>query len=581
MTDLSRLSESTIQDWIGEPSFARGERYFQQGNILNPRRQGQTLKALCLGSQPQPYRVEILLDAQSIVAGECSCPVGGGGHCKHAAALLLTWLHEPEEFQETEDLDSALERRSKAELIALVRRMIQRYPDLELLLELPSVAAPDAGHPLDPELIRRQVNAAFARAGHDWGAASHAARDLQDVVDLGDEYALHGSWPNAATIYRTVAQEVLEYYRMVHDEGGDLNYIVYKCSQGLGRCLEGTEDMVQREGVLHALFDIYRWDVDSGGYGIGDEVPEIILAQTKAAERRRVSEWVRDALPQGDSWNDNYHRQAYGGLMLELLATELDDESFLQVCRETGRVHDLVNRLLALSRVDEAVSAAIRANDYELLGLADLFVFHGYTDRAERLIYERAKTSQDSRLTEWLKARAEESGDFAGALALAETLFWQRPSPQAYEEMGKLAQRLNRWDPLRIECLARLQDEGNYALLTEIHLLEGEVGRALETLEQYQRRLRWGRDTLSLKVAQAAERSRPRDAIQLYLTEVDRLIAARGRSNYAEAAIYLLRVRTLFEEMGDEETWRTLITQVREQNRRLPAMQDEFNQAGL
>ena len=86
---------------------------------------------------------------------------------------------------------------------------------------------------------------------------------------------------------------------------------------------------------------------------------------------------------------------------------------------------------------------------------------------------------------------------------------------------------------------------------------------------------------MSLKVAQAVERNRPRDAIRLYVTEVERLIAARGRGNYAEAAIYLLRVRTVYEKMGEEKSWRTLIAKIREQNRRLPAMQDEFNQVGL
>jgi hypothetical protein len=33
--------------------------------------------------------------------------------------------------------------------------------------------------------------------------------------------------------------------------------------------------------------------------------------------------------------------------------------------------------------------------------------------------------------------------------------------------------------------------------------------------------------------------------------------------------------------MGEEKAWQTLIANLRERNRRLPAMQDEFNQAGL
>jgi uncharacterized Zn finger protein len=133
MADLPRLNEPQIQQWIGDVSFRRGERYYRQGRILNPRRQAETLKALCSGSQPEPYRVEMLLSPQGIVSGHCSCPVGGRGRCKHAAALLLTWLHEPETFHEIEDLETSLLRRSKDDLVALIFKMIGRYPSLVLI----------------------------------------------------------------------------------------------------------------------------------------------------------------------------------------------------------------------------------------------------------------------------------------------------------------------------------------------------------------------------------------------------------------------------------------------------------------
>jgi len=55
------LTESDVRRWIGEASFGHGRRYFQRGHILNPRRQGETLKARCLGSRPQPDHVEVTL----------------------------------------------------------------------------------------------------------------------------------------------------------------------------------------------------------------------------------------------------------------------------------------------------------------------------------------------------------------------------------------------------------------------------------------------------------------------------------------------------------------------------------------
>lgn len=63
------LTESDVRHWIAERSFERGRRYFQHGHILNSRCQGDTFKARCLGSRPQPYHVEVTLGQQGIITG--------------------------------------------------------------------------------------------------------------------------------------------------------------------------------------------------------------------------------------------------------------------------------------------------------------------------------------------------------------------------------------------------------------------------------------------------------------------------------------------------------------------------------
>ncbi|MFO7918837.1 MAG: SWIM zinc finger domain-containing protein, partial [Anaerolineae bacterium] len=83
MKEAFSLTESQIRAWVDVGSFERGWGYFEGGHILNPRRQGNTLKACCLGSMPTPYRLQVTLGSEGIVAGDCSCPVGAGGHCKH------------------------------------------------------------------------------------------------------------------------------------------------------------------------------------------------------------------------------------------------------------------------------------------------------------------------------------------------------------------------------------------------------------------------------------------------------------------------------------------------------------------
>lgn len=236
--------------------------------------------------------------------------MGGAGRCKHAAALLLTWLYKPEAFQEIEDPETSLLRRSQSELVALIFKMIDRYPDLEVLLELPSPGGPEASTALDPDLIHRQVNVAFSRAGDGWRSGARASSELLDVVSLGEEYVEHKDWRNAAVVYETVARDVLENYEMVHDDEGELLYVVDECIRGLTLCLDASDDPTQREDLLQALFHVYRWNVDAGGYGIGDDVPDRILELASLEERRGVAEWVHSALPSEDSWSDDYAEAA-------------------------------------------------------------------------------------------------------------------------------------------------------------------------------------------------------------------------------------------------------------------------------
>ena len=118
-------------------------------------------------------------------------------------------------------------------------------------------------------------------------------------------------------------------------------------------------------------------------------------------------------------------------------------------------------------------------------------------------------------------------------------------------------------------------------MLVEIHLLEGDIDLALEMLKLHQNSYRWGGSTLALEVARVAEKSRPYESIRLYIEEVEHLIARRGRGNYSAAVDYLLTIRRIYKQIDDEKSWITFITDLREKNRRLPAMQDEFDKAGL
>src|SRR5262249_39111088 len=136
------------------------------------RQQGMTFKGRCQGTASQPYRVAVTLSSKGIATAECSCPVGEGGRCKHAAALLVAWLETSEDFVAVEAVDVALGRLSQTELITLIRRMMRRAPDLEdwLELELPALSGSTVTQrPLEAGAIRRQVKVAMRGVGNGSG----------------------------------------------------------------------------------------------------------------------------------------------------------------------------------------------------------------------------------------------------------------------------------------------------------------------------------------------------------------------------------------------------------------------------
>ncbi|MEZ4728906.1 MAG: hypothetical protein R3E79_17375 [Caldilineaceae bacterium] len=585
MPSLPTLTEADILSWVGETSLARGRPYVQDGSILNPRRQGSALKAQCLGSAPTPYRVEAVLTDKAIASSHCSCPVGSYGRCKHVAALLLSWLKDPALFTVVEALTAALNQRTKDELVILMTKMLDRYPDLEALLALPVVDGGKAPPPVDPKVIERQVNQAFRYIDHDnYGSLYDIVQKLTEIKTLGDQYLAAADWRNAVTVYQTVMEGVLDNYEMMGDENGECSDIVNECVTGLGQCLAAVQDAPLRQVILHALFSVELWDVKWGGIDMGYEAPDLIVEQATPAERAQVAAWVRAELPKGEDWSSSWQREALGGFLLRLEADTLDDEMFLRICRETGRHRDFVERLLHLGRIDEAVAATAAASDYELLAMEALFVEHALVDCFAQLIVARAQNSDDRRLKEWLKARALAEDDPALALQLTEELFWTMPSLEKYQEVAELAQRLQQWPTLRQEIHQRLQADQRYqTLLTQIYLEEDDIDAALRMVQQPAKTGLFlsGPQSMKLEVARAAETTRPHAAIHLYREQIQRSIDQRNRDSYATAAQYLVHLRPLYERINDLPAWQQLVTEIRTNNSRLRALQDELRKAGL
>ena len=583
MSAIPHIKKSDVRNWTDEVDYQRGQNYYKQGAIYDQRKLGMTLKSKCAGSQAPFYRQEVLFSSQGIESAGCSCPVGEGGYCKHTVALLPTWVHDPDSFQEAESLDIILEKRSKAELIAVIKEMLEQEPDLESLLELPLAAS--ESQPLNIKAVRLQANRAFQGTDFEWGYARETTRELNPLLKLASSYLSRKDAGNAALVYETIVETILEHeHAALEDEEGELLGVVHQCCEGLGTCLSAISNTKQRMELLQVLFRAYLWDtIKIGGVGAADPVPGILTSQTTPSERAEIATWTREVMPKGNSWSDGYHRHVLGRLLLDLQADTLDDETYLKICRQTGRLNDLIDRLLLLNRMDEAEEDARTAEDYPLFKVIEIFTKHKRAGVAEKLVMERLQTSSnkevDGRLIEWLSDRLRGHGDLSGALELEERLFWNYPNIEKYKKLHKLAKQLDRWDALRTQIIAELEKKKNFDFLIPLYLYEKEVGLALATLKKLPQR--WGDHELHLEVARAAKKKYPQESIRIFREEAERLIAGRNRDSYSQAALCLGEIRDVYRQLNETESWQRLITDIRARHKRLPALQDELNQLKL
>ena len=495
-----------------------------------------------------------------------------------------------EESVEEPTQDELLEQCSREELIALIKKMLRREPDLEPLLL--SVRKPQGA--VTSQAYQRQVDNIFRSSDHMWGAAREIAEELEPIKETADTFVKQGAYADAVTIYevliRSLLDKIFDYEDALHE--GSFHRPIRECIEQLSTCLDLVKDDQElRERTLKLLFDVYSFDVKAGGMGLGEDAPDIMLGHTTAEERHLIARWVLKAIAasDGNDWSSKYQQQVYGGFLLDLEADTLDNEAYLNICRETGRIGDVVDRLLELGRVDEAIKEAQQADDYALMALADIFVRHQYSAEAETLITERAATSSDTRLLDWLKRHFLSRNDKAKALEIAVELFSKQPPVLAYyQEIRLLAKVLNRWDNLRPILIAQLKKAGQTYLLIQIALDEKDVEEALVLLKTdqgnaggYSYSPFYGGPSLDIEVARAAEETFPRNAIEIYQRRIDRLISQRVRDSYKQAAQYLVRVRDLFNKLGESERWITYITSLREKNRALRALKEEMQAVGV
>src|SRR6266705_3600457 len=524
-------------------------------------------------------------------------------------------------------IEGRLSEKNQAELLALLEQLVQQQPDIEplieLLMELPLATTtqersrPGKGRErtLDPSTVRSQVASAFYHAGEGWGAASRVAAELEQLYDIGKNFAEAGEWANAQVVYATVAEETIMQYEEVHDEG-QISWVLGKCAASLVACLEAQSalppserlDAAEREALLTSLFDLWKFGYNYGGIEV--HIPAAVADTATAHERKRVEAWLRQEMMPGQDSSSKWHNRC----IIDFLATlkqadHFSDEDVLEEYRNVGLYKELAEKLLQLGRENEALGVA-QAN---LTEPRDVTWFAEQLLKSGEAWREPALGFVEARLGEVEQALRGKRQDFTGertadtyrgwlgekysiygrpqqALKIELTRFQANPDTTTYRAVRSAAliagQPENVWSDLRPRLIQTLEQQSRWEALVTIYLDEGEVGQALAALTAMERTPRtplyaYGYRAYQAQVAEAAEESYPDEEIRLYKSVVKRLIDGRGRENYQQATGYLARVRRLYQKQGREPEWQAYMTTLRNSNKSLRALKEELDKKEL
>lgn len=565
----AQISTSVLRDRVGDVIFERGRRYAAEGRVHLRRHDDVSVEADVAGSEV--YEVEIEA-ADRGLAADCTCPFAEDGlFCKHMIATVLCWLEVesdadvgprrgadagsedvPEASAEEQSLRTFLAQQDTAYLVDLLLEAGRRDPRFAARL---AVEAGDSGRSdLDEVPLRNALVDAFSVEDLvDFDAAWDYFWGIDEVLDEVDDLIDAGFAPSAAHLALFALGLLDEFGDMVDDSGGGLMDAIARIEEIHLRASQNHEVDVE------ALADTLVHHAVTSDYEVFYDAPAQyaeILGQEGLQHVRDLLEQRWRALPEGlDHFDDDRFAVTF---LRERVAEVLGGaEMLLEVLQEgaaSASDHLRIAQLLyredrpqeALDRIDRGLEAD--GPDQRLNELAaTIHREAGRVDRAGQLLWENF-TNQPGDLT----YRALKNGtgaDFARWREQAIAML-QEPPHRAYRT--------------------------DWSALVSALLWEGDVDRAWQAAHDG-----GCGQGLWLRLARDRAQEHPAEALPILLQEADRSIEGAQRSAYHDAASLLTEARSLAERSDALEEFTRRVREVRERNRRRPALQDEFTRARL
>lgn len=576
------ITETSIWNHATQKSFDRGQQYYRSGAVVNLVRRDRLIQALVEGSEYDPYRVTLTVDAGGITQVSCNCPYDYEGWCKHIIAVALACIHNPGLIREAASLDQLLAPLDLNQTHQLLHQLVEDYPELldEIERWVPKLfktthASKKQPHQrkttIDLTPFRCQVRSLLRQARRsleDGWEGDPIKEELPELLEPAQNFMVNGDGKTALTIIAAITEALAEQWDEVGEYGLDATSAIAILDPMLAEAILITN--LDADERVELQVNIEEWE------GLWSDS----LALSTEALRQ---EWDDAELLQilqgkpGNLWPDGRpdHADKLAQIRLSLLEQQNRLTEYLYFAHAEEQWSSYLAMLIRLQRVDEAINLQTHLQSIEdafdvAKALREQNLLSEAVQVAQRGLqlpkrqpqrwtwdavnaYERDERFDQYELADWASELAIGIGDHSTALELRIIAFKAKPSLQDYQQVAILAE--GNWQVIRAELLDYLRnlDTWGWVYMTakvDIFLMENLVEDAIAAVA------RSGDSDLVMRVMDAALSVNPQWVLDRAISKAEDIINRGKAEQYKEAVRWLTYVRTVYQGIRQQQ-WET------------------------
>lgn len=543
--ELMELTEEKLEKIGQEHTRIGGINYFRENRVKNQMVWGNTIVGEIGGSAQESYKIRIDVTEEKIKS-TCNCPYGGN-YCKHAFALLYTWIRTQNTFKRLENIEFILSKKSSSELTTILLEMVKNDPHIIQELHI------------DEKYLYETSQEKGKRYEDFYRISSPSIQQTQELLEklkkfhgMAVNYTNQGNHHDAAKVLQALILKGLEKYSEVDDSTGILSDFLEECIHFYSGCISmSLKTIEEKKDFFKQIFELYLNET----HGFAHSMMELIAGNcTVHLEYQFVEELCKGRLvgTHEPAQVTEYDREKIVELLLELYQREGKDDKFVSLARQeidSWRVClRLCDKLESLNRIEEAVRYYKRALEEE-------------TGKYPKLLMQKK-----------LAELYENHNQKEKALEIYISYFNERGDLEIYEKIKKLSSEAQTWENTRNTILISLGKAGKCHTLIDALLKEGDINSCIKLA------MMPNQSTKDIaKVANAIKDIKSRESIALFKKLINYYIALKRREDYKFAAEYLKSVKDIYVQLDEKQVWEKYIKRLIKQNARKKVLVEEIS----